>query len=114
MTEQLSRHPHRRVQPHPLVDGVLSIAGKLITAPIRGLHYVERSLTGTYTTSQDFSVLEKQLQDIQQRICKANGQAHIDKSQEDVSDVRDAIEDLSAAPVDKMMIREGLTKDLDS
>ena len=177
MTEQLSRHPHRRIQPHPLVDGVLSIAGKLITAPIRGLHYVERSLTGTYTTSQDFfsryewtkhhvedlhkslaspnfwvkwsregnttyievqdelstlrrqrekvraiyacqrqcrhprclstraialtdfSVLEKQLQDIQKRIIKANGQAHIDKSQEDVTDVRNAIEDLSAAPV---------------
>ena len=47
----------------------------------------------------DFSVLEKQLQDIQQRICKANGQAHIDKSQEDVTDVRNAIEDLSTTPV---------------
>ncbi|QVL55809.1 MAG: hypothetical protein KFB95_00980 [Simkaniaceae bacterium] len=53
MTEQLNRHPHRRVEPHPL-DGTLAMAGKLITAPIRGLHYIEKALTGTYTADQDF------------------------------------------------------------
>ena len=41
MTEQLSRHPHRRVEPHPL-DGTLAMAGKLIIAPIKGLQYVEK------------------------------------------------------------------------
>jgi len=51
--EQLSRHPRRHVEPHPL-DGALSIATKLITAPFRGLHYIEKSLTGTYTADQDF------------------------------------------------------------
>lgn len=53
MTEQLNRYPLRHVEPHPL-DGTLAMAGKLITAPIRGLHYIERSLKGTYTPSQNF------------------------------------------------------------
>jgi hypothetical protein len=53
MTEQLSRFQRRDVEPHPL-GGMLFIASKLITAPVRGLQYVERSLTGSYTTSQDF------------------------------------------------------------
>jgi hypothetical protein len=51
--EQLNRHPRKHAEPHP-IDGMLSIAGKLITAPIRGLHYIEKSLTGTYTADQDF------------------------------------------------------------
>ena len=54
MTEQLNRHPHRHVEPYYPLDGMLSITARLITAPIRGLLYVERSLKGTYTTSQDF------------------------------------------------------------
>ncbi|QVL55414.1 MAG: hypothetical protein KFB95_08915 [Simkaniaceae bacterium] len=53
MTEQLSRHPRRQIEPHPL-DGAFSIAIKLITTPFRGLHYIEKSLTGTYTADQDF------------------------------------------------------------
>ena len=46
----------------------------------------------------DFSPLEKQLQDIRQKICRASGQAYVDKSQEDVTDVRNAIVELSSTP----------------
>ncbi|WP_316359832.1 hypothetical protein [Candidatus Neptunichlamydia sp. REUL1] len=42
--EQLIRHPRKHAEPHPL-DRMLSIADNVITAPIRGLHYIEKSLT---------------------------------------------------------------------
>ena len=58
-----------------------------------------REFPGKAIALTDFSPLEKRLQDIRQRICRTSGQAYIDKSQEDVTDVRNAIANLDAAPV---------------
>jgi len=47
----------------------------------------------------DFSPLEKQLRDIRQQICRVNGQAYVDKSQENLTDIRNTIADLNATRV---------------
>jgi len=47
----------------------------------------------------DFSPLERQLRDIKKQICRASGQAYVNKSQENLTDIRNTIEDLNGTQV---------------